>query len=315
VNNDPHEQQQYAQKHKSSDAPEGKFPDESCKLTNKNTNIQANIKLNKSSDEQSIANSDERPDADPNEQSSTTSSPDSKPRKVSSADKIKFAGLLLFLVLVLIVGIVLFPYFGHLTSDEGRMRIITMIQDAGAGGILVCLGLQFVQIVVAFIPGEVTQLAIGAIYGPFWGTLVTALGALISSIFVFYVVRKLGAPFVSSMIGSKQAKRLRFLRETKSLDTIIFVLFLIPGLPKDVFTYLVPLTAVRPINFFIFSTLGRIPGIFASAYIGNATVQGDYLGAIIVGVIAGGLGLLGIIFNKQILAVVDAVETKFRRHR
>ena len=236
-----------------------------------------------------------------------------KKSPVSTADKIKFAGLLLFLVLIVIVGLQLFPYFEYLTTAEGRLELIAMIHDAGVAGIGICLALQFVQIVVAFIPGEIVQLAIGAIYGPFAGTFITVLGALISSMFVFFVVRKLGAPFVQGMIGAKNTKILDFFNKDRRLNVIVFILFLIPGLPKDVFTYLVPLTPMRPANFFILSTLGRIPGIAASAFIGNAAVQGDYTQAIIVGIIAGGLGLLGIVFNKQILGLVDRVEDRLAK--
>jgi uncharacterized membrane protein YdjX (TVP38/TMEM64 family) len=234
-------------------------------------------------------------------------------RGLSSADKLKFAGLLLFLILIAAAGIALLPHINEFTSEEGRLRLIAMIQSAGVGGIAICLGLQFVQVVVAFIPGEVTQLAIGAIYGPLWGTLITALGALISSVFVFFLVRKLGSPLVKSMIGKKHSKLLRLTRESRSLELIVFLLFLIPGLPKDIFTYLLPLTDIRPANFFILSTLGRLPGITASTFIGSAAVHGNYSTAVIVGVIAGGLGLLGIIFNKRILAVIDALEAKLRR--
>ena len=236
-----------------------------------------------------------------------------KKSPVSTADKIKFAGLLLFLALIVVVGVQLFPYFEYLTTAEGRLELIAMIHDAGIAGIGICLALQFVQIVVAFIPGEIVQLAIGAIYGPVAGTFITVLGALISSVFVFFVVRKLGAPFVQGMIGSKNTKIMSFFNKDRRLNVIVFILFLIPGLPKDVFTYLVPLTPMRPANFFILSTLGRIPGIAASAFIGNAAVQGDYTQAIIVGVIAGGLGLLGIVFNKQILGLVDKVEDRLAK--
>ncbi|MDR1358101.1 MAG: TVP38/TMEM64 family protein [Coriobacteriales bacterium] len=248
---------------------------------------------------------------------SPDTSPDAPPpkRKISNADKAKFAGLLLFIALMVTIGVLLVPYYEHLTTEEGRLQLIEEIKGAGIAGVGICLGLQFVQIVVAFIPGEVTQLAIGAIYGPLLGSLITALGALISSLFIFFVVRKLGGPFVQGMIGTKNSKVLDFLHKDRNLNAITFILFLIPGLPKDVFTYLFPLTTIRPLNFFVLSTLGRIPGIVASAYIGSAAVQGDYTQAIIVGVIAGGLGLLGIIFNKRIIAFVDKVESHFKRSR
>lgn len=234
-------------------------------------------------------------------------------KSLSTADKVKFGGLLFFFALMIIVGVMLLPYFEHLTTEEGRLYLTDLIKDAGVAGVGIVLGLQFVQVVVAFIPGEVVQLAIGAIYGPLVGTLIITAGALISSIFVFFVVRKLGAPFVQGMIGSKNSKALDFLQNNNRLNALVFILFLVPGLPKDVFTYLVPLTPMRPVNFFVLSTLGRIPGIAASAYIGSAAVQGDYTQAVIVGIIAGGLGLLGIIFNKRIIGAVDNIERRFKK--
>ncbi|MDR1088389.1 MAG: TVP38/TMEM64 family protein [Coriobacteriales bacterium] len=263
------------------------------------------------------ASSKNAPSENTPQQSSPAPAPDTPlpKRRISNADKAKFAGLVVFIVLIVIVGVLLIPYYEHLTTEEGRLQLIESIKGAGIAGVGICLGLQFVQIVVAFIPGELTQLAIGAIYGPLLGTLITALGALISSIFVFFVVRKLGAPFVQGMIGTKNSKVLDFLHKDRNLNAITFILFLIPGLPKDVFTYLFPLTTIRPLNFFILSTLGRIPGIVASAYLGNAAIQGDWTQAIVVGSIAGGLGLLGIIFNRQIIAFVDTVESHFKGNK
>ncbi|MDR3137235.1 MAG: TVP38/TMEM64 family protein [Coriobacteriales bacterium] len=258
-----------------------------------------------------------RPEQDATSEGENTRPEQDPPKRlVSSADKFKFAGLVFFVALVVLIGVLLFPHVQKFTTEEGRVQLIAMIQHAGIGGIAICLGLQLVQVIVAFIPGEVIQLAIGAIYGPLWGTILTTLGALIASAFVFFVVRKLGAPLVHSMISRKNLGRLKFLQESRQLDVVVFVLFLIPGLPKDLFTYLLPLTDIRPFNFLALSTLARIPAIAASAFIGSAAMQGDYTQAIIIGVIAGSLGLLGIIFNKQILAVIDSIEARLgRRHR
>ena len=238
----------------------------------------------------------------------------SEKKGVSVADKLKFAGLIAFIILMVGLGILILPYFPQLTSKAGQFELVHMILDAGVWGILVCLGLQFLQVVVAFIPGEVTQIAIGAVYGPLLGTLVTAIGALIPTIFIYFVVHRLGTPFVHAMISKKHEDKLRFLKESRRLDAIVFVLFLIPGLPKDVFTYLISLTGMRALNFFVLSTLGRIPGIVASAYIGNAALQGNYTGAIVVAVIAGALGLLGIIFNGKIMAFIGKIEKRLRRN-
>jgi uncharacterized membrane protein YdjX (TVP38/TMEM64 family) len=230
---------------------------------------------------------------------------------ISTADKIKFIGLIAFVVLIIACGVMLMPYIQQLNSEAGRTQLVTDIRGAGFLGVLMCLGMQFLQVVVAFIPGELTQLVIGLLYGTIWGSLVTIIGALIPSVFVFYIVRKLGAPFVQAMIGRNDSGRLRFLQESKQLDTVVFILYLIPGLPKDIFNYVLPLTKIKPSSFFVLSTIGRIPGIVGSAYIGSSFWQGNYLGMVIVGVLLGGLGLVGIVFNQKIIALVDRVAAKF----
>jgi uncharacterized membrane protein YdjX (TVP38/TMEM64 family) len=232
---------------------------------------------------------------------------------VSTADKIKFAGLLVFVALIVVAAVLLIPYMGDLTTAEGRNTLVATIKGGGVWGVLICLGLQFLQVVVAFIPGEVTQLAIGAVYGTFFGSIITLGGALISSVFVFYVVRKLGAPFVNAMVGHKDAGKIKFLHNSKSLNTVVFILYLIPGLPKDLFNYVVPLTQMKPKAFFTLSTLGRVPGILASAYIGSSALSENYLGMIIVAVLVGGLGLVGILFNEKIMALVDRVTAHFKK--
>ena len=232
---------------------------------------------------------------------------------VSTADKIKFIGLVIFIILILICGSLLLPYFQQLNTAEGRAELVTDIQGAGLWGVIISLGMQFLQIIVAFIPGELVQLVIGLIYGTVWGSLILLIGAVISSAFVFFVVRKLGAPFVQAMIGKGDSKRMRFLQETKQLDTAVFILYLIPGLPKDVFNYVLPLTKITPSSFLVLSTIGRLPGIIASSYIGSSFWQGNYIGMIIVAVIIGGLGLVGIVFNQKIITLVHKATARFSK--
>lgn len=221
--------------------------------------------------------------------------------KIPRADKVKFAGLMVFFVLVCLIGVASFPYFKDIASEEGRLALAADIQGAGPFGVLIMFGLQLLQIIVAVIPGEVVQLVAGVLYGTIGGSLIIILGALVSSIIVFYLVRKLGAPFVQAMISEKQMKKLGFLYDAKKLNTVVFVLFLIPGMPKDVLTYIIPLTKVKPADFFVLSTIGRIPGIVASTYAGASFISGNYVQMIVVFVIAGGLGLLGIIFKDRIM--------------
>jgi uncharacterized membrane protein YdjX (TVP38/TMEM64 family) len=72
---------------------------------------------------------------------------------------------------------------------------------------------------------------------------------------------------------------------------------------------------MRPVRFFVLSTLGRLPGIVASAFIGSAAIHGDWVSAIVITAIVGGLGILGIVFNAQIMAIIGRVQKCFGHRR
>ncbi|MCL1879023.1 MAG: VTT domain-containing protein [Actinomycetia bacterium] len=235
-------------------------------------------------------------------------------KQLSHADKVKFVGLILFVLLVIGASIYVVHFFSSIDGVSIEDALEQTISRAGAFGILICLAIQFVQIVVAFIPGEVVQVAIGYVYGTLLGGLVVMLGAAISSAFVFWLVRKLGSPFVESMVGTKDNKLMRFLKDGKRLNATVFILYLIPGLPKDVFNYLVPLTQMRLAEFLVLSTIARAPSIFASAFAATAWRQHDYRSMVIVILVFGGLGLLGILFNQQIMTFVDKLLKKLLPH-
>lgn len=158
--------------------------------------------------------------------------------KMEKADIFKFVGLIAFFAIMVLIVVMLWPYFHELFEPGGLDRIINDVRGAGPVGFLILLGLQFLQIVVAFIPGEVVQIAAGLLYGPWIGALVILAGCVISSAFIFALVRKLGAPFVQSMVPVQYLEKFRKFEKTGKLNIIVFILFLIPGLPKDVFTYL-----------------------------------------------------------------------------
>ena len=84
----------------------------------------------------------------------------------------------------------------------------------------------------------------------------------------------------------------------------MFVLFLIPGMPKDVFTYLIPLTNMRMRAFLVFSTVGRIPGVIISTYAAAGLAEGDITTSLIIFGIAAVLMILGIIFRDKIMSVL-----------
>lgn len=221
--------------------------------------------------------------------------------RLTRADLFKFGGLIAFFVLMAVVCVAIAPLILELTEPGGVERVVQDVRNAGPGGVLILLGMQFLQVVVAFIPGEVVQVAAGMMYGPWGGAAVVLAGCIISSAFIFFIVHKLGAPFVRAMIPEKWMGKLEDFEETDKLDVMVFVLFLIPGLPKDVFTYLVPLTDMSMRNFLVLSTVGRIPGILMSTLAADGLMEGDIMRSVLLFLVAAGIAALAIVFHEKIM--------------
>jgi len=221
--------------------------------------------------------------------------------KYTKADVIKLCGLLAFFVLVAIICFFIWPYVSVLFEEGGVDKIIEDVRAAGAAGVLVVLGLQFLQIIVAFIPGEVVQIAAGVLYGPWGGALLILTGCILCSSLIYVLVHKLGAPFVQDMVPMKYAKKFDDFEKSGKLDAVVLVLFLIPGLPKDTFTYLVPLTNMPMKKYILLSNGGRIPGILLTTIAADSFMEGNITVAIVIFAIAAVLAVLGLIFKDRIM--------------
>jgi uncharacterized membrane protein YdjX (TVP38/TMEM64 family) len=214
-------------------------------------------------------------------------------------------GIVVFITLIAYASIRYTPQI--LTMFEQREELKASIASKGAAGVLIFISFQILQIVVAAIPGEVVQIAGGYLYGTFLGTVYLVIGVVIGSVIVFYASRLLGYEFVKSFVPKDKLDKYFFKDSGHKFLIFTFILFLIPGLPKDVLTYIAGLTPVKPSRFFVVAVIGRLPALIASAYIGNVFEHKNYTAVIIVSVVAVVLFLLGMIFKDRIVSRLHAV--------
>ena len=226
-----------------------------------------------------------------------------KPRwaRLAKVDLVRFGGLIAFFALMAVTCVAIAPWIMELTEPGGLDRVVSDVRNAGPVGVLILLGFQFLQIVVAVIPGEVVQIAAGMMYGPWGGAAIVVAGCVVSSAFIYVVVSRLGAPFVRAMIPEKWLGKLDDFGDSEKLHVVVFVLFLIPGLPKDAFTYLVPLTSMRMRDFLFLSNIGRLPGILISTYGANGLMEGDYLQSAILFLVVAAIAVAAIVLHDRIL--------------
>ena len=159
------------------------------------------------------------------------------------------------------------------------------------------VGIQVLQIIVAFLPGEPIEIVMGVFYGSIGGLFTCLLGILIGSILVYLLSKYIGKPFVKLFIDIDDLEKYKFLRNTKKVELTVFILFFIPGTPKDALTYLAPFVPIKPKKFFVISTIARIPSVITSTILGDQIIKGNYLIAIIVFIITAIISIAGILFS------------------
>ncbi len=231
-------------------------------------------------------------------------------RPVRKGDIFKIVGLVAFVAIMALVCWLLWPYIHDLFEPGGVDRVISDVRAAGPWGFLILLALQFLQIVVAFIPGEATQMVAGMLYGPWVGSLILIIGCVLSSAFVFVVVHKLGAPFVRDMVSEKWIEKFDRFEKSGKFELTVFILFLIPAMPKDVFTYLVPLTDMRMRTFLVLSNVARIPGILISTYAASGLVDGNVWQSIVIFAVFAVLAVVCLIFRERLMGAVEKLSNK-----
>ncbi len=225
--------------------------------------------------------------------------------------------LVLYIALIAIfIGILVYlttklgPKITEMTRDPQRLD--RLLHSFGWRGILVFIGIQILQILVAAIPGEIVQIAGGYIYGTWLGTLYSLIGILLGSILVFSIVRLLGYPLVRLVASETQIKKFNSIFSSSKSEAATFILFLIPGIPKDVLTYIAGVTPVKPLRFFIIIMIGRFPALLASSYIGHGAHNGNYALVIILCVAAVVLFLAGLLLKDKIIEKIHQISLKRR---
>ncbi len=179
----------------------------------------------------------------------------------------------------------------------------TYIRGFGYGGWFILLGLQFLQVFIALIPGELLETAAGYIYGPLHGTILCYIGVALASALIFLLVRRFRKRFAEVFVSADKLNEMRFLNTEAKRRSLIFLIFFIPGTPKDLLTYFAGLTPIKLSEFLTISLIARFPSVISSTAGGDLLGDGNYIAAIWLYGITGAVSLLGLwsysVFKKR----------------
>ena len=222
-------------------------------------------------------------------------------KKTNAARIMKITAVVLLGLLLVLLTVYLFPQIVKLQDEEVRNGVRDFVKDRGAVGVLLMLGVQLIQVVLSVIPGEPVEVLFGFIYGPFAGAALCLAGMTLGSFAVFCATRALGKNFMEKVEQSGKYNKLKFLKDPARRDMLIFILFFLPGTPKDTLTYFAPFTKISLGKFLLISTIGRIPSVITSTFAGESIFAGDYLGSVIIFAVTGAIGLAGIAVYNHII--------------
>ena len=215
-------------------------------------------------------------------------------RKKSRAIKI------ISVILAVLVALSVAGYFAInaiLGGGNGFANLVTLAEENPFVTSLVLIAVNFMQVVVAFIPGEVVEQACGVL-GPYLGTLICLISTVLGSCFVLFLVRRFGRNLVYAIYPKEKIDSISFLHDHKKRNMLTFALFFIPGTPKDILTYAIGLTDMSIPLYIGLTTFARLPSIIMS------TVSGDWISESLAGE---GNGIIKIIVLNAISLVLCGI--------
>lgn len=220
-------------------------------------------------------------------------------RKVRKTLTIKTILAILFIGVLIFISVQYAPFIISIISNTEKFR--DYILSYGNTGTLVFMGFQLSHIIIPVIPGEFVQIAGGYVYGTILGTVFLLFATVIGTIIVFYLSRVIGYPIVEIFVSKEKMEKFAFLSNSGKIEVAMFILFLIPGIPKDALIYIAGLTPIKPLRFIMISMIARTPGIVGSAFIGANILEKDYKPVIILVIVSLIIFTIGIVFRKKIL--------------
>lgn len=220
--------------------------------------------------------------------------------------------LLLVGLVLIIVGGLLIPLLANddllrqtvfqlKTGQETIIELRNAVLAYGGWAPVLFIGIQILQVLLAPIPGELSGFLGGYLFGAWPGFLYSSIGLTIGSWIAFGIGRIIWDLMPERVIETKLFQRFNTL-VCKGQFILPFILFLLPGLPKDSLSYLLGISRM-PLPVFLFITgIGRMPGTLMLSYQGADVFTAHYFRLFILLTISVILALPCFYYRRNMLA-------------
>ena len=214
--------------------------------------------------------------------------------------KIYLFAIIVALIFIAAVGYLVGKPMIEFVREPERFR--AWVDSSGFVSRVIFVGMVVFQLIIALIPGEPLEMGAGYAFGAVEGTILCIIGCVIGSALVFLFVRRFGVKLVEVFFPREKIRSLRFLQDSRRLNLLTFIVFFIPGTPKDLLSYFIGLTDMKLGTWLFITAVARIPSIVTSTVTGDALGLKDYQFALIAFGVTLALSLIGILVYRRLSA-------------
>ena len=214
--------------------------------------------------------------------------------------KIYLFAIVVALLFIAAVGYLVGKPMVEFVREPERFR--AWVDSSGFVSRVVFVGMVVFQLIIALIPGEPLEMGAGYAFGAVEGTILCIIGCVVGSALVFLFVRRFGVKLVEVFFPREKIRSLRFLQDSRRLNLLTFIVFFIPGTPKDLLSYFIGLTDMKLGTWLLITAVARIPSIVTSTVTGDALGLKDYQFALIAFGVTLALSLAGILVYRRLSA-------------
>ena len=214
--------------------------------------------------------------------------------------KIYLFAIVVALIFIAAVGYLVGKPMVEFVREPERFR--AWVDSSGFVSRVIFVGMVVFQLIIALIPGEPLEMGAGYAFGAWEGTILCIIGCVIGSALVFLFVRRFGVKLVEVFFPREKIRSLRFLQDSRRLNLLTFIVFFIPGTPKDLLSYFIGLTDMKLGTWLCITAVARIPSIVTSTVTGDALGLKDYQFALIAFGVTLALSLAGILVYRRLSA-------------
>ena len=222
-----------------------------------------------------------------------------------------FAFAKLFMLIVIVIGVPVFLYVNYkdtLFDPDWLRGLPAVLERHRSTAARILIGFQILQVIICVLPGQPIQYVSSYFFGILRGYLISIAGAVIGAAAAFYLARLLGQDALHVIFDKEKVEDYRRkLNSGKGLLAVLLI-YLIPGIPKDLVGYAAGISEMEFRPFIIVSTIGRSPAMIGSLLIGHFMGQKNYAAVVIVSVVF--IMILAVCFikRKDLVKKLDELE-------